>query len=75
MSLRLLVIILILGLLTIPGSLHDGREDNEGPLVFLVKEALELVSQGLKFELVLLQALNKDLKETLIVNPAIYRFH
>ena len=60
----------------IPGFLHHWREENECPLVLVVKEFLELVSQGLKLELVLHQALKHDaLDEIVLVGPGGLGFH
>ena len=60
----------------VPGPLHHGREENECPLVLVVKEFLELVSQGLKLELVLHQALKHDaLDEIVLVGPGGLGFH
>ena len=44
LSLRIITIILIGVFLMLPGSLHHGWEENEGPLIVVVKEFLELVS-------------------------------
>jgi len=63
------VFIIILGLLTIIffngifmllGFLHHGWEDDEGPLFYVVKEELELISHSLKLQFVLFQALEHD---------------
>jgi hypothetical protein len=55
--LGLLTIILFSGFFRFIGYLHHGWEEDEGHLVVVVKEALELVSQCLKLQLFLFQAL------------------
>jgi len=58
--LGLLSIIFYCGFFMLLRHLHHGWEYHERPLVVVVKEALELVSQCLQLQLVLFQALKND---------------
>ena len=54
----------------LPRPLHHGREQNERPLVLVIKELLEFVPEGLQLQLVLHQALKVDaLHEVVLVRP------
>ena len=56
----LLTIIFFNWMLMLLGFLHHGWEDYEGPLFYVVKEELELISHCLKLQFVLFQALKHD---------------
>ena len=50
--------------------LNHGREENESPLVLVIKELLEFVPEGLQLQLVLHQTLKVDaLDEMVLVRP------
>ena len=47
--------------------LNHGREENECPLVLVIKEFLEFVPEGLQLQLVLHQALKVDALDIVVL--------
>ena len=75
MSLELIIII-EWGIFMILGSLRHRWEEDKGPHEIVVKESFQLVSQGLKLQLVILHALKHDgLVEMVLVGTGGLGFH